>query len=110
MRAEEFLDSLGAAWMSEANCSNMDSNLFFPDTGLPYDPFVREVCGACPVQEDCLWYANETSSDYGMWGGMSPTERQLWRRRNDIALGDSREHYEWKNRQRFLHLPIEEWT
>jgi len=82
------------SWMGKANCKNMSTDLFF-STNNNYDPFVREVCASCPVIEECLWYANETSSDHGFMGGMSPTQRQLWRRRNGIVLGMSRS--EWSN-------------
>lgn len=80
-------------WMDEANCKNMDVNIFFADNGRNYDPFAKEVCLECTVIEDCAWYANETSADSGMFGGMTPNERAVWRRKNRVILGQSRE--EW---------------
>lgn len=77
-------------WKKDANCLNMDTSLFFSELGSNVLPFVREVCDACPVIEECLWYANETGSDHGVFGGMTPTERRLWRRDNNIELGDRR--------------------
>lgn len=77
-------------WKDEANCRNMDTELFFPGLGGNVPQFVKEVCAECTVSEECLWYANETSADYGVWGGMSPRERQAWRRKNRVTLGQRR--------------------
>ena len=81
-------------WMDEANCKNMDTNLFFPNLGQNYDPFIEEVCMECSVIEECAWYANETSADFGMFGGMSPNDRHKWRKKNDITLGQTRAEWE----------------
>ena len=77
-------------WKNKANCRNMDVNLFFPALGGNVPPFVREVCGSCEVTEECLWYANETAAEHGVFGGLTPTERRLWRRRNNVSLGQRR--------------------
>lgn len=98
-----------ADWMSRANCRNMDTNLFFPTNGQGYDPFVKEVCGSCPVQEQCLWYANQTSAYEGYFGNMSPNQRQVWRKKNEVTMGQSKS--EWENRNRgYLHTPRSEWS
>jgi WhiB family redox-sensing transcriptional regulator len=96
-------------WMGEANCKGMDTNLFFAETpGSNYDPFAREVCGSCPVSDECFWYANETSADTGMFGGMSPSQRQEFRKKNKITLGMSKDA--WKNRHRgYLRSPVDNW-
>jgi WhiB family transcriptional regulator, redox-sensing transcriptional regulator len=77
-------------WKQSANCLNMDTSLFFPELGGNVPPFVREVCNSCDVIEECLWYANETGSVQGVFGGMSPQERVAWRRKNNVELGDRR--------------------
>jgi len=82
-------------WVAEANCKNMDTNLFFPKDGENYSAFVREVCFSCPVIEECTWYANETSAVYGLFGGMTPHEREAWRRNNKVILGKTKA--EWEN-------------
>lgn len=81
-------------WILDANCKNMDTNLFFPEVNKHYDDFIREVCFTCPVIDECAWYANETSAVYGMFGGMTPTEREQWRKKNKVILGDSRNDWE----------------
>lgn len=77
-------------WKNDANCQNMDTALFFPDLGGNIPQFVREVCAECTVIEDCLWYANRTHSTDGVFGGMSPSQREAWRSKNNIRLGESR--------------------
>lgn len=74
-------------WKKKANCSNMDTALFFPELGGNVPPFVREVCESCEVQDDCLWYANETYSDHGVFGGLTPMERRAWRKKNNVEFG-----------------------
>lgn len=86
--------SRNSEWMEDANCKNMDVNLFFPKLGATIDPFVKEVCEACPVSEQCLWYANESSSDHGFFGGMAPRDRMLWRKKNKVVLGMSKTEWE----------------
>jgi WhiB family redox-sensing transcriptional regulator len=96
-------------WMGKANCRNMDVEIFFPDVAASYNPFAREVCNDCPVSEQCLWYANETHADTGMFAGMSPTQRQNWRRDNKIELGMSKEA--WENKfKNYLRSPVSEWS
>lgn len=96
-------------WMGQANCRNMDVNLFFPKLGGQYDPFAREVCSDCPVQEECLWYANETSADEGMFGGLSPEQRRRWRRTNKASMGQSRK--DWESAPvGYLRMNVGEWS
>jgi hypothetical protein len=83
-------------WMLDANCVNMDQSLFFPDDGVVYSKFAREVCAECPVLERCLWYSNETSSEFGMFAGKSPRERDAWRRSNRVIMGETQQ--EWLRR------------
>jgi len=96
-------------WMPEANCRNMDVELFFPIKSSNYDPFVKEVCGSCPVQEECLWYANQTSAEEGYFGNMTPMQRRAWRKKNNVSMGQSKA--EWENRNRgYLRAPRDEWS
>jgi WhiB family redox-sensing transcriptional regulator len=77
-------------WMAEANCLNMDTDLWFPEFGGNYSPFAKEVCNACPVAEECLWYANEIGAQHGMFGGLTPNQRHEWRRKRGVQLHDRR--------------------
>jgi WhiB family redox-sensing transcriptional regulator len=77
-------------WKNDANCKNMDTSMFFPGLGGMIPKFVKEVCSDCVVIEECLWYANETHSIHGVFGGMSPNQREDWRKTNRVSLGESR--------------------
>ena len=94
-------------WMEQANCRNMDVELFFPKLGENYNPFVEEVCMACPVIDQCLWYANETHADHGMFGGMTPNQRSSWRKKAKVSMGQTRK--DWENNRGYLHRPVGEW-
>ena len=89
--------SSNAHWISDANCKNMDTDLFFVEVNKSYDPFVKEVCSDCSVIEKCAWYANEMSAIHGVFGGMTPNQREKWRKKNKIILGESRENWEVKS-------------
>lgn len=96
-------------WADQANCRNMDINLFFPDVGVNIDPFVKEVCAMCDVQTQCLWYANETKSDHGIFAGMSPNQRKEWRQRNKVVLGMSYDAWRAKQQEGRLYTNPEDW-
>ena len=36
----------------------------------------REICHECPVRRDCLAFALVMDDAWGVWGGLTPAERQ----------------------------------
>lgn len=80
-------------WMNKAACIGVETKLFFPDhklakgaqEGANSYKMARAICKDCPVIDDCLRYAMQMfpdcNDDYGMWGGMSPRERRLFKRK-----------------------------
>jgi WhiB family redox-sensing transcriptional regulator len=40
----------------------------------------REVCGRCPVREDCLQLALDENERRGIWGGLTDHERRALKR------------------------------
>jgi WhiB family redox-sensing transcriptional regulator len=77
-------------WRHHALCREEDPELFFPigTTGPIFERQVQEakrVCGACPVQHDCLQWAMETAQDAGIWGGLTEDERRALKRRGARA-------------------------
>lgn len=72
-----------ARWQDKASCKGMDPILFF---GPEYAETVKEkrdredaakeVCHTCPVNKDCLEYALDAREAYGIWGGMTESERK----------------------------------
>ncbi|MGW2547116.1 WhiB family transcriptional regulator [Kitasatospora sp. NPDC001574] len=73
-------------WRHRAVCREEDPELFFPigNTGpaLLQIEEAKAVCRRrCPVMEQCLQWALETSEQAGVWGGMSEDERRAMKRR-----------------------------
>ena len=68
-------------WMSGALCQDQPNDLlWFPDPKTPAGSLkqAKSICRACPVQPECLHYAM-THRVYGIWGGLSETERSRLR-------------------------------
>ena len=74
-------------------CSETDPDLFFPmDSGDPLYARntkanyvnlagAKSICKGCPVATKCLIYALEEGIEHGVWGGLTPPERQRLRNR-----------------------------
>lgn len=74
-----------AAWVRQALCAQTDPELFFPPKGQPATE-AKRVCNACSVKPQCLLYAiNAPMALDGIWGGLTPKERQAKRR--ELGLG-----------------------
>lgn len=69
-------------WAADAACVGTDPELFFPDDhASKYDTrTVRQVCAGCDVRLQCLDYALTTGQEYGVWGGLTATQRRPLRR------------------------------
>jgi|GEM_PF-70733 len=79
-------------WRDTAACSEYDPELFFPvgNTGraLLQIEEAKAVCRRCPVMDQCLQWALESGEDYGIWGGLSETERRALKRRRARGRAD----------------------
>lgn len=70
------------SWRDYALCVEVDPELFFPDAQHSSENRqARKLCFECPVREECLGYALVNRIDYGIWGGCTPLERKLLRRK-----------------------------
>lgn len=67
-------------WQAEALCAQTDPDEFFPERGSSARP-AKSVCAQCPVRQECLEYALEHDERFGIWGGMSESERRRIRQR-----------------------------
>jgi WhiB family redox-sensing transcriptional regulator len=67
-------------WKDEAACYGLSGDLFFPGDNNHYNPEAFTICNRCPVRERCLAFAMNNYIAYGIWGGMTPPERQRYRR------------------------------
>lgn len=70
-----------------AQCRNVDSATFFhPDGERGRARALRErrakdICARCPVISQCRSHALSVGEPYGIWGGLSESERDLMLKR-----------------------------
>lgn len=68
-------------WWSQARCRGMPTETFFiADYEVGRSRMVREmraksICRSCPVSEPCGVYALTTGERHGVWGALTPRER-----------------------------------
>lgn len=67
-----------------ALCAETDPEAFFPEKGESSHEGKR-ICESCPLQQACLQYALENNEEFGIWGGLSSTERKRIRRERRLA-------------------------
>jgi WhiB family redox-sensing transcriptional regulator len=66
----------------------VDSSVFFHPDGergrarTQRELRAKEICRNCPVLMQCRSHALKVSEPYGIWGGLSETEREMHARRN----------------------------
>lgn len=61
-------------WRRDALCSQSDPDAFFPEKGGSTAD-AKKVCAQCGVRAQCLDYALRADERFGVWGGLSTTER-----------------------------------
>jgi len=80
----------GSSWKEHAACRGMETNLFFAELDGFGDKYaarrkiVRDLvalCSECPVKQKCLDYAFFHNIKYGIWGGVSASNRDQMSRR-----------------------------
>ncbi|MFI9331287.1 WhiB family transcriptional regulator [Kitasatospora sp. NPDC052868] len=70
-------------WQLAAECRDVDASLFFHpfgERGQAHDDREEEakkVCEGCRVRRECLRYALEVREPYGVWGGLTESERAV---------------------------------
>ena len=73
-------------WQRRAACRNLDSSMFFHPDGergprrQQREDRAKAVCASCPVRSACLAHSLRVQEPYGIWGGVSETERAQLRR------------------------------
>lgn len=71
------------AWKEEAACDRMDVGVFYPENADPRSHesrLAKQVCQGCPVRIDCLVYAFRANEQWGVWGGLTASERRHLKR------------------------------
>lgn len=62
-----------------AACLDVEPELFFPEPGGDAAAKVTEakvVCADCPIRQECLSVALERRERFGVWGGLTASERR----------------------------------
>ena len=62
-------------WQEQAICPSVDPEIFHVDKGGSTRA-AKRVCFRCPVRLDCLTHALKHDEKFGIWGGLSPGERE----------------------------------
>lgn len=64
-------------WREQAVCSQVDSDLWFPEKGeWGKSQQARDVCSRCPVINECLEFALTNGEVNGIWGGTTHEQRK----------------------------------
>lgn len=63
-------------WKTTGSCTKLESDWWFTDHETSHTARAVAICAACPVRELCLAAALIFDEEYGIWGGLTPTERR----------------------------------
>lgn len=72
-------------WMDDGLCHKYDPELWFPVSAMT-PTMAYSVCMTCPVQMRCLDYAWNNGVAWGIWGGMTATERYEFKVRHKLPF------------------------
>lgn len=62
-------------------CQTTDPEIWFGNDYFKSTfTFARNLCARCPVRQKCLDYAMANDEEFGVWGGLSPSERDRLKR------------------------------
>jgi WhiB family transcriptional regulator, redox-sensing transcriptional regulator len=79
-------------WQLRGSCRGMDSAFFFHPEGergparVNREVRAKQICQACPVLERCREHALSAHEPYGVWGGLSESERDRIVRARDRVI------------------------
>jgi hypothetical protein len=60
----------------QAVCASVDPDLWFPEDATSIFSPVYLMCSTCPVQRECLKYSFDHREEFGVWGGVSESQRE----------------------------------
>lgn len=78
-------------WMERAACHDI-GDMFYVEAHEESSLALaaKRVCASCPVRVECLSYALQHKERYGIWGGMTATERQRMHRQESNSTSIDR--------------------
>ena len=68
-------------WQIHGSCRGEDSSVFFNPDGergrarSRRENHAKAICATCPVLDECRQHALAVGEPYGIWGGLSESER-----------------------------------
>lgn len=70
-------------WLERGECRGLPTEWWFPPAPITPEATVqmrkaKRICFTCRVRAECLDYG--LTEDYGIWGGLSPKQRQRLRK------------------------------
>jgi len=70
-------------WQLRGLCRGNHAHLFFPpstferkDERQRREIRAKSICQVCPVQSECVEYAMDIREPYGIWGGLTESDRR----------------------------------
>ncbi|QSE90783.1 WhiB family transcriptional regulator [Rhodococcus pseudokoreensis] len=73
-------------WQQFARCKNIGADTFYPPdneemgTRLRRERAAKQICGPCVVRMQCRMHALLAAERYGVWGGLTESERRRVKR------------------------------
>jgi WhiB family redox-sensing transcriptional regulator len=64
------------SWYQQARCHRYDPEIFF-DTRKRSERRAKTICSKCAVQGECLSFALQSGTEFGIWGGLNADERRM---------------------------------
>ena len=70
-------------WQMKAACRGLDSEMFFHPEGErgsakeARERAAKALCATCPVLMECRAHALKVREPFGVWGGLTESERQV---------------------------------
>ena len=70
-------------WQLPGACRGKNSDVFYHPDGergrarMQRELRAKAICNDCPVLQQCREHALKVAEPYGIWGGLSESERQL---------------------------------
>ncbi|MGP3690561.1 WhiB family transcriptional regulator [Streptomyces sp. IBSNAI002] len=61
-------------WTDSAACIGMDVEVFYAQS-MARMVSALKACRGCPVQADCRAHAERAKEPFGIWGGLTASER-----------------------------------
>ncbi len=81
------------SWQSAALCRGNHSYLFFPPSNVERkdererrEEKAKAICLVCPVKGQCLDFALAIKEPYGIWGGLTESDRRSVLARQTAAV------------------------